>query len=85
MIFVLLEKEEKLSTTEIADSLQISHPGVIKLVKKMKKNGYLQSEQDPNDGRKHLLWLSQKAIDNLPQLHYYWNIATTALEAMMNH
>ena len=37
MIFVLLEKEEKLSITEIADFLQISHPGVIKLVKKMKK------------------------------------------------
>ena len=72
MIFVLLEKEEKLSITEIADFLQISHPGVIKLVKKMKKNGYLKSQQDPNDSRKHLLMLSDKAIENLPKFHFYW-------------
>ncbi|MBC7000546.1 MarR family transcriptional regulator [Cytophaga sp. FL35] len=85
MIFVLLEKEGKLAVTEIADFLQISHPGVIKLIKKMKRNGYLISEQDPNDSRKHLLSLSEKAIEKLPQLHYYWEAATEALEDMMDH
>lgn len=84
MIFLLLEKNEKLSITEIAEFLQISHPGVIKLVKKMKKNGYLDSEEDSNDSRKHLLKLSEKAITKLPELHKYWKAGNKAIAELLN-
>lgn len=85
MIFLLLEKNEKLSITEIADNLQISHPGVIKLTKKMKRNGYLDSEQDPTDSRKHLLKLSEKAKQKLPELHTYWNAGNQAIAEMLDN
>ena len=80
MIFLLLEKYEKLSITEIADNLQISHTGVIKLIKKMKKNGYLDSEQDSEDSRRHLLKLSIKAKQKLPELHGYWQAVIKLLQ-----
>ncbi len=85
MIFLLLEKNEKLAVTEIADHLQISHPGVIKLIKKMKRNGYLDSEQDSQDSRKHLLKLSHKAKQKLPELHAYWKAGNQAIAEMLDN
>ena len=85
MIFLLLEMNEKLSITEIANSLQISHPGVIKLTKKMKKNGYLESEQDAQDSRRHLLKLSEKTKRKLPELHRYWKAGNQAIAEMLDH
>nr|WP_321411586.1 MarR family transcriptional regulator [uncultured Allomuricauda sp.] len=85
MIFLLLEKNEKLSIQEIADNLQISHPGVIKLTKKMKRNGYLDSEHDSEDNRKHLLKLSGKAKQKLPELHRYWRAGNQAIAELLNN
>ncbi|GAB3649689.1 hypothetical protein GCM10028791_15680 [Echinicola sediminis] len=85
MIFLLLQKHKKLTVTEIAAALHISHPAVIKLVNKMKKKGYISSEQDPDDLRKFHLFLSEKAIKELPKLEEYWEVLSEALKELMGN
>lgn len=83
MIFLLLQKNEKMTVTEIADTLQLSHPAIVKLINKMKKRGYIDSEIDPQDNRKYHLMLSQKAIKKLPVLEQYWIAGEKALEELL--
>ncbi|MAW93621.1 MULTISPECIES: MarR family winged helix-turn-helix transcriptional regulator [unclassified Leeuwenhoekiella] len=83
MIFMLLQKNEKMTVTEIADALQLSHPAIVKLINKMKKRGYVDSEIDPQDNRKYQLMLSQKAIEKIPVLEQYWTAGIKALEELL--
>ena len=79
VIFLLLKHENELSVTEVAKRLRFSHPGIIKIVKKMKEKGYLVSFLDPNDQRRTLLSLSKKGWKQLPGLERKWQ----AMEAVI--
>lgn len=72
LIFLLLKKEDQLTVTEIAHRLQFSHPAVIKIVKKMKESGYLESITDTQDSRKRFIRLSKYAIQKLPVFETEW-------------
>ncbi|RXG28241.1 MarR family winged helix-turn-helix transcriptional regulator [Leeuwenhoekiella palythoae] len=85
MIFLLLQKNETMTVTEIADALQLSHPAIVKLINKMKKRGYINSNLDPKDNRRYNLVLSQKAKKELPVLEAYWEAGNKALEEMLEH
>ena len=84
MIFMLLQKNEKMTVTEIADTLQLSHPAIVKLINKMKKRGYVDAEIDSQDNRKYQLMLSQKAKQKLPVLQEYWTAGEKALEELLD-
>ncbi|WP_411029072.1 MarR family winged helix-turn-helix transcriptional regulator [Spongiimicrobium sp. 3-5] len=73
LVFLLLKQERKLTVTAIAEQLQFSHPGVIKIVNKMKEAGYLTSITDTQDARKQLIQLSDKALKELPKFEKEWN------------
>ncbi len=83
MVFLLLEKHKELTITELADATRLSHPGMIKLVKKMKKNGYVQAFKDSTDLRKHNIELTDKAIKMLPKIHAYWMAGEKALQELL--
>ncbi|RXG12473.1 DNA-binding MarR family transcriptional regulator [Leeuwenhoekiella aestuarii] len=83
MIFMLLQKNEKMTVTQIADTLQLSHPAIVKLINKMKKRGYVDAEIDSQDNRKYQLMLSQKAKQKLPVLQEYWTAGEKALEELL--
>lgn len=85
MLFLLLQKHEKLTVTEIADALHLSHPAIVKLVDKMKKSGYLVSVRDESDKRKFYLELSEKAKNKLPELEKYWDAGIMALRELMEN
>ncbi|MEB8346392.1 MarR family transcriptional regulator [Flavobacteriaceae bacterium KMM 6898] len=85
MIFVMLEKHENLTVMEIAETLHLSHPAIVKLINKMKKKGYIKSVLDPTDNRKYQLTLSKKAKSKLPELKEYWNAGEKALEEMLDY
>jgi len=73
VIFLLLKEKEKLTVTEIASALGFSHPAIIKITKKMKAQGYLESHKDPSDGRKTFIQLSKKGKEALPAFEEEWN------------
>ncbi|WBL26965.1 MarR family winged helix-turn-helix transcriptional regulator [Zunongwangia sp. HGR-M22] len=85
MIFLLLEKHERLTVMEIAEKLHLSHPAIVQLVDKMKKKGYINSVKDPKDKRKHLLRLSKKARLKLPEMQRHWDAGDKAVKEIMNH
>ena len=85
MIFLILQKNERMTVMEIAEALRLSHPAIVKLINKMKKHGYIKSEIDANDARKYQLRLSEKALEKLPQLEKYWAAGNESVAEIMNH
>ncbi|MGB0524443.1 MAG: MarR family winged helix-turn-helix transcriptional regulator [Flammeovirgaceae bacterium] len=83
MVFRLLMKYDSLSVTEVAQKLQFSHPSIISIVNKMIKSGYLESTQCPEDGRRQLLKLTEKAYQSLPQFEQLWEAGIKGVEQMM--
>jgi DNA-binding MarR family transcriptional regulator len=73
LVFLLLKEKEKLTVTEIAKELGFSHPAIIKIIKKMRENDYLEAISDEKDHRKTYLQLSKKSINELPKLEENWN------------
>ncbi|MBC3846336.1 MarR family transcriptional regulator [Winogradskyella echinorum] len=80
LIFRLLQEHEEMTITEMADTLQFSHPAVIKIVKKMKKQGYINSYADENDKRKQVLSLTSKANKHIKTFETYWLAGTKVVE-----
>ncbi|MDG3581442.1 MarR family winged helix-turn-helix transcriptional regulator [Galbibacter pacificus] len=73
LIFLLLEKHNSLTITEISQELRMSHPACVKIINKMKKKNYIETKTDKNDSRKQLLELSEKSKNKLPNLHKHWD------------
>lgn len=71
-IFYVLSREGEKGIMEIAEILNISHPGVIQIAKEMEKAGWIASVKSGADARKRHLKLTEKALQNLPQLEEMW-------------
>jgi len=56
--FLLLEREGPLGITEVAARLRLSHPLVIKLVRGLETQGFVEALGDPGDGRRRLVALT---------------------------
>ncbi|WP_417362323.1 MarR family winged helix-turn-helix transcriptional regulator [Galbibacter sp.] len=72
LIFHLLKERERMTITEMAETLQFSHPAVVKIVNQMKKRGYISSTLDQKDRRKYYLKLTKKALDHIEGFERYW-------------
>ena len=85
LIFMLLQKKDKVSIAYIAKHLGYSHPSVVVIVKKMSKKGYLKTEQDQKDKRKQIVSLTNKACKLLPKLEILWNSCEKAILDLLDH
>lgn len=83
LIFLLMEEHESLTITEISQELRMSHPACVKIVKKMKKRGYIDTRTDQNDSRKQLLELTDKAKNKLPVFHKHWDAGIKTTEELI--
>lgn len=84
VVFELLKTKGPMSVTEIAEYAQMSHPSVIGITNKMMDNGYLLSEKDPNDSRKRVLDLSDRAIKRLPEFEKVWDAGVRGVEKALD-
>jgi MarR family transcriptional regulator, organic hydroperoxide resistance regulator len=84
LVFMLLRNREKLSITELAESLGYSHPTLVITVKKMDSKGYLIIEKDPYDKRSRMISLSEKSIHSMPQFDILWNSCEAAILNVLN-
>ena len=75
LVFLLLKERKCMSITEMGEALHFAHPTVITLVRKMHSNGYLTFHSDPNDSRRQLVRLSEKAVDKLQLFEKMWHAA----------
>jgi len=84
LIFMLLQKQEKVSISYIAEHLGYAHPSVVVIVKKMAEKGYLKTENDKVDKRKQIITLTAKANKLMPKLEILWNSCETAILDIMD-
>ncbi len=68
LILSLLAKEKLMAITEIADSLQLSHPAIIQLVQELEKKNLIKASLDKKDGRKRMVSLTASGKKTLAQI-----------------
>jgi DNA-binding MarR family transcriptional regulator/GNAT superfamily N-acetyltransferase len=71
-VFYLLSENGSLSIMAISEELEVSHPGVIQIIKELEKQGLVFSEKDAQDNRKRLVSLTEKGRNLVPQLEPVW-------------
>lgn len=57
-----------MSITEIADSLNLSHPAIVQIVSELTKKNLVKASTDKNDGRKRMIALSPAGKKTLAQI-----------------
>jgi DNA-binding MarR family transcriptional regulator len=70
---LLLEEEQSLTVTEVAERLRLSHPAVVQILDDMASTGLVRKVQDRRDGRRRRLSLSAKGRRWMPVLHEVWD------------
>lgn len=68
LILSLLAKEKLMAITEIADSLQLTHPAIIQLVQELEKKNLIKASVDKKDGRKRMVSLTAAGKKTLTQI-----------------
>ncbi len=68
LILSLLEREKLLAITEIAESLQLSHPAIVQLVQELMQKNLIKAAVDKNDGRKRMVSLTAVGKKTLSQI-----------------
>ncbi|NLG93366.1 MAG: MarR family transcriptional regulator [Clostridiales bacterium] len=66
-ILAYVEKHEKCTQRELADTLQVSPPSIATSVKRMQKTGLLEKENDENDLRRTRISITEKGRAQMNQ------------------
>ncbi len=84
-VFYALSEKGPLSIMAISEELEVSHPGVIQIIKELEKSGLVFSEKDASDNRKRMVALSEKGLEILPRLQLVWKaIIDTNLKTLQS-
>ncbi|CAN5192479.1 hypothetical protein BH11BAC6_BH11BAC6_08130 [soil metagenome] len=73
-LFYLISKRGEISIMEVAEELNLTHPGVIHLAKDLEKKGFIESVKAKDDNRKRFLRLSVKGKKALPEFEKVWKM-----------
>lgn len=68
LILSLLEREKLMAITEIADSLQLSHPAIVQLVQELIQKNLIKASVDKQDGRRRMVSLTANGKKTLTQI-----------------
>lgn len=74
---------EGMTIMELARTLGVTHPAVIKQARSLERDQWIQSKQ-VKDLRKRLLVLTQKGLQRLPELQVAWNDMHTCLSTALD-
>jgi DNA-binding MarR family transcriptional regulator len=81
-VIFLLNQDGPSSVTQLASDMGHSHPSVIKIVREMLTEGVLSEKQDPSDGRRMIIALSDKGKTLARKIQSPCNDAESALEQL---
>jgi ribosomal protein S18 acetylase RimI-like enzyme/Mn-dependent DtxR family transcriptional regulator len=71
-LYYLISERNEATVTELAEELNLTHPGVIHLAGELEKLGFIESFKLPGDSRKRMLRLSAKGRQSLPKFKDVW-------------
>jgi len=72
ILYYLLSQRDKLSISDIAKELSLTHPAVIHVAKSLEKMGYVESVKDEEDTRKRYLKLTKKGRQDVVKYQPLW-------------
>lgn len=76
-VFYVLSKGEEKTITAIAREIGHSHPSVSKIISEMSKSGFVIEKKDEADGRRNVVFLSEKGIQVTHQIEdQYLDVAS---------
>lgn len=84
LVLIIVKESPNISVMEIAHLLGFTHQSIITMTNKMIGNGYLKSSKDHIDKRKTVFTLTQKSIENLPQLIRIWELGKEVIYEVLN-
>lgn len=83
LVFLLLQKYETRTMSEISAAFRMSLPAIFKMISKIEDKGYVEVTRDRQDGRKKQVQLTQKAIDELPKFERIWHAGQKAIQEVL--
>lgn len=83
--YYAISQSDKMTVTDIADTIGFKHPSVSQLVKELEQKGLIESHPNQNDARKRNLKLSKKGKELLPGIQSIWSDISNALNEMISH
>lgn len=83
VFYALGQAEKPLAIMELAQLLQVTHPGIIKIGKELDKAGLIVSLQDPEDKRRRLLTLSEHGVELLTRMEVAWRDIARSLHQLL--
>jgi len=83
-LYYLISKRGEIGITEVAEELNLTHPGVIHLAKELESLGYIQSGKSTTDSRKRILKLSEKGIESLDKFQRVWEKILVLNQSLFN-
>ena len=78
----LLAEASPRSVTELAASLRLTHPAMIKLARGMIEAGWVAEQRDPADARRRLLSLTEKGRAAAGELEEVWTSLAAAQQEL---
>lgn len=79
-----LAEHGPLGVTEIATMLRQSHPLVISWIRQLKADGFIKSRADAHDGRRTVIALSAKGVDEVARLRKALKLMSDASGQLMD-
>lgn len=83
LVFLFLDRHRSAGMTELADAFHVTQPAMTKMIRAMKKRGYVEVTTDQYDGRKKVLRLSRKAEKRLPEFRKIWNAGQKSIRDLL--
>ena len=78
----LLAEASPRSVTELAASLRLTHPAMIKIARGMIEAGWVAEQRDPADARRRLLSLTEKGRAAAGELEQIWTSLAAAQQEL---
>ncbi|HVP35617.1 MAG TPA: bifunctional helix-turn-helix transcriptional regulator/GNAT family N-acetyltransferase [Terriglobales bacterium] len=83
-LFNLLKESGKISVTQAAQTLGLTHPAINQIAGEMSKRGLLESFTDKKDKRKRILQLTPKGKKAFSSLEPVWKDFESAVSELLN-
>ncbi|EHQ29420.1 bifunctional helix-turn-helix transcriptional regulator/GNAT family N-acetyltransferase [Mucilaginibacter paludis] len=83
-LYYLISERQEVSVTEIAEELNLTHPGVIHLAGELEQLGFIESFKLSGDSRKRMLRLSAQGRQSLPKFTDVWNKIAGLNQSLFN-
>jgi DNA-binding MarR family transcriptional regulator/ribosomal protein S18 acetylase RimI-like enzyme len=83
-LFFLLKGNEKLSVSDIASSMEITHPGASQMITTLENKGLIECTKDANDKRIRMVTFTKKGSDLLEEIQPIWVSVKKCAQEMLS-